>query len=259
MPRTKKTFLSLAVFAALALSSALTAKADILIVSGNTASGAQIVTLTPATVNTITPSTALPITGTIGIGGTIVNFRDPSGSSGALTANASTITRGTSNLTGAYLGDLNINLANNAAFTSAVVTFSSNVLGTTGGGTVQFRITGTGLTTGTGQSFDPNGRLVANVTVPNGTTSNTFTVTALNNQTITNLEFYTLGSSVFTSYGPFQIGLPTTPGGGGGGTGTTPGAVPEPTTMLLLGTGLAGFAAKVGRRRRSKASSTEAV
>lgn len=114
-----------------------------------------------------------------------------------------------------------------ATFTSLIVNIDAATAGS-----VNFIVT------------ENNGQQTAGTFALGASGENFFTITAINGQRISSVAFTTTVAMVVTNVDDVaQIRI------GGAQQVQTP--VPEPTTMLLLGTGLFGVAAKARRRRRS--------
>src|SRR5215204_6146962 len=211
----KRLVLSLAVLGIISVVAGV-AKADIVVVTGVNNQGTDNVLLNPAT-------NVLTVTGTVGANNLATNFTSSSGS-GLLTANPSgqaTVSGGTGNTA---LTQITFGLANNDTFTRAVFNINAST-----GGSVQIDVTGIDLDGNTShQTF---------VITANG--QNFFTLTAINGQLITDISLTAINGAVFQDVRQVRLG------------GSEIEPVPEPMTMLLFGTGLAGVAAKVRRRRKA--------
>lgn len=211
----KKTLLALAMFGIVGVF-ASTAKADIVVVTGVNNQGTDNVLLNPAT-------DVLTVTGVVGQNNLLVNFQSSSGS-GLLNANPSgqaTVSGGTGNTS---LTQLTFGLANNDTFTRAVFNINAS-----SDGSVLIHVEGINIDGGFFEddfTVDANGQ-------------NFFTVTAINGQLITSISLTAINGAAFQDVRQVRLG--------GSEIVET---VPEPASMLLLGTGLLGAAA--GLRKRFK-------
>jgi hypothetical protein len=209
----KNFVLALAVFAIVSVAAG-TAKADIVVITGVNNQGTDNVLLNPAT-------DVLTVTGTVGQNDLLVNFSSSSGS-GLLNANPSgqaTVSGGTGNTA---LTQLTFGLANNDTFTRAVFNINAGT-----DGSVLIHVEGVNIDGGFFEDefvVDANGQ-------------NFFTITAINGQLINSISLTAIEGAVFQDIRQVRLG--------GDEIAET---IPEPATMILLGSGLVGVAARMRKR-----------
>ena len=204
-------------FSALTFGSALTAQADIVVITGVNNQGTDNVLLNPAT-------NVLTVTGTVGPDNLLVNFTSTSGS-GLLSANPSgqaTTSGGTGN---DPFTQLTFGLASSDLFTRAVF----NVNAATNGSVV-IHVEGVNIT---GGFFEDDFTVDANG-------ENFFTVTSINGQLIDSISLTAISGATFEDVRQVRLGGFTA-------------AIPEPETyaLMLAGLGAIGF---IARRRKQRSS-----
>ena len=222
MLRLNKSILTLATFAILSFGLAGAVKADIVVVSGN-------VPQTDENVLLGTGLTGNPIFGSTNQTQTSVRFTGqetltaPANGQARIEAVDGSLSALTIDLSGSTTG------APTGSFTSLILNLNSEA-----DGTVFF------------SAIDTMGDSFQNQFEIDGNGENFFTFTTLNGQRISSVSF--------TTTVPVGLGLDDVRQVRIGGALNNPAAVPEPATMVLLGTGLAGIGAIVRKRRRATSS-----
>jgi PEP-CTERM motif len=208
--------LGLALAALLLLGLGTTARADIVVITGVNNQGTDNVLLNPAT-------NVLTVTGTVGQNNLLVNFTSTSGSM-LLNSDPSGQARVSGGTGNAPFSNITFELDGGGTFTRAVFNVNSDV-----NGSIQLTVNGINITGGT----------FTDTFTVDASGENFFTVTAINGQLIQSITIQGLGNVVFEDLRQVRLG------------GGEIEPIPEPTTMLLLGSGLLGAAAGIRRRRKA--------
>jgi hypothetical protein len=210
----KKLIFCLSAALLVAIASAGAARADIIIATGNNPQPDENVLLNTGDVGN-------PIFGTTNQTGFSVRFSSnetltaPANGQARIEAADGTLTQLTIDLPG-------------ATFTSLILNIDAATAGS-----VMFTVT------------EDNAQTTQGTFALGTSGQNFFTITAINGQRISSVLFTTTVAMVVTNVDDVaQIRI--------GGAERQQQPVPEPATMLLLGTGLAGFAAKLRKRRRTE-------
>ena len=198
------------------VASAAPARADIVVMAGVNNQGADNVLLTDAT-------NAPVVTGTVNSGLFGVNFVSAGGNLNADASGQAVISAAVGN---DPFNNIGFSLADGAVFTRAVFNLNSAT-----DGTMTIRVTGINI----------DGGVFEEVVEIDASGQNFFTVDAINGQFMTSITLIAGQGVGFEDLRQVRIG----------GASPAQQPIPEPATMLLLGTGLAGIAAKVRRRRKA--------